>query len=173
MATCHFCGSSILFGGVTDGEMRFCNQDCHNRGFLMAVADQVPPDVLQQHVQQVHGGKCPKCQGPGPIDVHTYHTVWSILLLTQWNSSPEVCCNSCGVKSKLYGMLFSGVLGWWGFPWGIILTPVQVGRNFFGLFSSPNPQQPSPEMLKLIKLQLAADMLADVPEEENDTNQAV
>lgn len=159
MATCAYCNTFILFGGVQDGEYRFCNSTCQGHGFLAAVASRVPPEWLQEELRAVHGGICPKCQGSGPIDVHTSHTVWSMLVMTSWDSSPEVCCRSCGMKSKLGALVLSGLVGWWGFPWGLIMTPIQVGRNFVGLVSGPDPQRPSPELENIVRLSLAAQLV--------------
>ncbi|MCB1231228.1 MAG: hypothetical protein KDN19_13220 [Verrucomicrobiae bacterium] len=155
MAKCDYCGTSILFGGVKDGDLRFCNDQCHAGGQLLAIAQQIPPDLLEETVRETHQGNCPKCRGRGPVDVHTSHRVWSALLLTNWSSRPQVCCRSCGVKSKLGDMVFSGVLGWWGFPWGIIVTPVQIIRNFFGMFGGPDPARPSKELEHFVRLMIA------------------
>jgi hypothetical protein len=172
MASCAYCGSFILFGGVQDGEYRFCNENCQQRGFLTAIAHRVPPEWLAEELRTVHGGTCPKCNGPGPIDVHTSHTVWSILVMTSWNSSPEVCCRSCGFKSKLGAMALSGVAGWWGFPWGLIMTPIQVGRNFVGLVSGPDPAQPSAELVNIVRLTLAARLVEADQAEQQQKQQA-
>lgn len=29
MAKCGYCGTTILFGGKKDGDLRFCNDECH------------------------------------------------------------------------------------------------------------------------------------------------
>ncbi len=155
MATCDACGS-IMFGGVRDGERRYCNEECRQRGAYVALADQMPEQILDSYVKQTHEGDCPKCQGPGPVDVHISHSVWSALIITHWGSHPEVCCQSCGTKAKLVNSLFSLALGWWGFPWGLIATPIQIARNLGGLFSTPDPTTPSPKLREVVKLHLAA-----------------
>ena len=50
--------------------------------------------------------------------------------------------------------------GWWGFPFGLIMTPVQVMRNLAGIFGGPNPASPSPALEKLIRRRLG---VPDVP----------
>lgn len=162
MASCDYCGTTILFGGIQDHGLRFCSKKCHEQGIVLAVSAHVPDDIVSQQVTEVHQGKCPKCGGPGPIDVHTSHIVWSALVLTSWKSRPEVCCRACGIKAKLSGALLSGIAGWWGFPWGILVTPVQVLRNLAGLFSSPNPNAPSPQLGKLIRANLAAHIATQI-----------
>jgi hypothetical protein len=156
MAKCDYCGSTILFGGQRDGDLRFCNDKCHQAGVLLAVADQVPEEAVQQYIQASHAGNCPKCNGQGPIDVHTSHKIWSLILLTSWNSQPQICCRSCGIKGQLGASVFSLLVGWWGFPWGLIMTPVQLIRNVGGMVSGPDPSQPSEQLEKLLRLELAA-----------------
>jgi len=166
MARCAVCGTTILFGGVIDNDRRFCNETCHQRGYLFAVADRVPQDLIATQVAEVHQGNCPRCGGPGPVDVHTSHSVWSVLVLTQWKSKPEVCCRACGIKSKLFGTLSSGIFGWWGFPWGLIFTPVQIVRNIGGIFSPPDPTTPSPELENMVRLHLASQFMAAKQQEQ-------
>ena len=159
MAVCSYCDTTILFGGTRQGDLRFCNDDCQNRGALAYYADQLPREEVEKYIQSVHGGDCPNCNGAGPVDIHTSYRVWSAFVLTSWASRPLVCCRRCGVRRKLEDMLFSSVLGWWGMPWGLLVTPLQLGRNFFGLFSAPDPAEPSRALEKILKLQLAAQVL--------------
>lgn len=166
MAKCAYCGTTILFGGVTDNGRRFCNTTCHQAGHLFAIADRVPQDLLAEHVVEVHQGACPRCGGPGPVDVHTSHTVWSALVLTQWRSTPQVSCRACGVKSQLSSTVLCGIFGWWGLPWGLIMTPIQIVRNVGGLLSSSDPQRPSVELQNTVKLHLASQFAAAQQQEQ-------
>jgi len=152
---CDYCGSTILFGGKRDGEFRFCNDRCHQSGVLLAVSRQVPDNLVQQQVWSVHQGRCPRCGGTGPTDVHVSHRVWSALVLTSWASRPQVSCRRCGMKSQAGDALFSLVLGWWGFPWGLVMTPVQIGRNLVGLAKGPDPTKPSPQLEKIVRMSMA------------------
>jgi hypothetical protein len=156
MAKCDYCNSTIIFGGKSDANGRFCNQKCQARGALLAISRQIPESSIQQEVWKVHQGACPKCNGSGPVDVHVSHKVWSALVLTQWSSTPQVSCRSCGMKSQLTGTAFSLVLGWWGFPWGLLFTPVQTARNIAGMVSPPEPSKPSPQLEKIIRMAIAA-----------------
>lgn len=160
MAKCTYCGSTILMGGKKEGELRFCNDQCLHKGALMTVADQVPDDIVQQHISAVHSGSCPLCEGQGPVDVHTSHRIWSALLLTSWCSRPQISCRACGIKHKIQDTFFSLFLGWWGFPWGIFITPVQIIRNVSGLFMAPDPTRPSEQLEKLLRMNLASQVIA-------------
>ena len=156
MAKCETCGTTILFGGVRDGDLRFCNEKCHRDGQWLRVAGQLPPDLVASQVAQVHQGSCPKCRGRGPVDVHNSYKVWSLLILTSWSTQPQVSCRSCGRKSQIGYTFFSLLCGWWGFPWGLIVTPVQLGRNLVALFSGPDPGHPSPQLESIVRRTLAA-----------------
>jgi hypothetical protein len=160
MAKCAYCGSAILFGGKQDGAYRFCNAECHSKGQMVMVASQIPEDVVKQHALQIHSGACPKCnQQQGPVEVHTVHTVWSALVTTSWSSKPQISCRPCGVKAQLIGTASSLVVGWWGFPWGLIMTPVQVARNIGGLMRHSESATPSDQLEQLVRLNLAAHVM--------------
>lgn len=159
MTQCDYCGSTILFGGKRDANGRFCNQKCQARGGLLAVSRQIPDATVQEQVMKAHQGPCPKCQGGGPVDVHVSHKVWSAVLLTSWRSTPQVCCRACGLKSQATASAFSLVLGWWGFPWGLIFTPVQIARNIYGMVSPPEPTRPSAQLDKIVRMTMAANTM--------------
>ncbi len=166
MAQCDYCGTRIFLGGVRDGDLRFCNDECHQNGILLALTKHVPADVLQKQVDEVHSGQCPHCGGRGPVDVHTSYRIWSALLLTRWSSRVHISCRSCGVKKQLGDALFCLLFGWWGFPWGLLITPVQFLRNLVGMFRSPNPSQPSPQLSRLVCLNIAAHVAKSAGREE-------
>src|SRR5208282_2398740 len=156
MANCDYGGSTILFGGRRQGDLRFCNDRCQRAGALISISRQIPEGLVQQKTWEVHRGLCPKCGGPGPVDVHTSHRVWSALLLTSWNSRLQMSCRSCGIKAQLIDAGFSLVLGWWGVPWGLVVTPIQIGRNLYGMAKGPDPSQPSAKLEKAVRIGIAS-----------------
>jgi len=156
MARCDFCGTAILFGGRKQGDLQFCSVRCQQNSATVALARQLPTGDVQRELQAVHAGLCPKCGGNGPVDVHVRHKVWSAIALTSWSSTPKICCRPCGVRSQLGAALFSAVLGWWGFPWGVLITPLQIGRNVYGMIKGPDPSRPSPMLERSIRLAMVA-----------------
>lgn len=161
MAKCSYCGSTIIFGGKREGELTFCNEKCLEKGIVVRLAQSLPENLVQEQVTAIHQGNCPKCQGRGPVDVHVSYRVWSVLIATSWQSRPQISCRSCGVKSKLGDAAFCLLLGWWGFPWGLIMTPVQIIRNLAGLFSSADPNRPSPALTSIVRATMAAQFLEE------------
>jgi hypothetical protein len=94
--------------------------------------------------------------GPGPVDVHESHWVWSGIAFLQSGSQRHVTCRRCAFKSQVGNLVVSAALGWWGFPWGFVLTPVQVVRNVIGMMSPPDPSQPSARLVQVARVQLAS-----------------
>jgi hypothetical protein len=160
MAKCGYCGSTILIGGVRAGDQRFCNNRCRQSAYILSITKNVPNDVLERNVEEIWRGNCPKCRGLGPVDVHKIYEVWSILVLTRWSTLSQISCRSCGVKRQLGGTLFSLFCGWWGFPWGLILTPVQITRNIAGMCSGPDTSRPSEDLRKRVLVNLGTQMVA-------------
>lgn len=158
MARCGSCNSLVLFGGMRDGDRTYCGPDCQERGELQALADTIPSDLLDEYVRRVHQGACPRCQGDGPVDVHTSYRVWSMIFVTTSNSLPRVSCRSCARKLQLGSLTFSFFLGWWGFPFGILMTPIQIGRNLWAMVGGPSASGPSELLVKTASLQMASEV---------------
>lgn len=159
MAKCSYCNTLILFGGIKDDDLRFCNEKCAEAGYVLTVAAQVPDELVDKTADEVLHGDCPKCDGPGPVEVHTSHTIWSALIMTSYSSHPEICCSTCGTKKRLYGIVYSFFLGWWGVPWGIAGTPIQIGRNLWGLILGVSPDKSYEAMQKIVRVGLATQYL--------------
>ena len=159
MPTCSYCNERYWFGGIKDGNRNYCNQDCQSRGQLLDVAEQLPADAVANYIHSMRDSNCPVCGGPGPIEVYTSYRVWSAVLLTSWSNRPRISCKKCATKAQFGSLAFSSVLGWWGFPWGLIMTPVQIIRNIGGMLSSKDTRAPSPQLVKLLKINLAANVL--------------
>jgi hypothetical protein len=130
MATCETCG-------IDSGRKRFCDDFCESQFFVNQIRS--IDDVVAAEVTAVHQGKCPRCGGDGPVDVQQYFFIWSIIIGTFRSTNPLVLCNKCASKYQLAFALISGIVGWWGFPWGILLTPVYIGKNLWYLVNRPEP----------------------------------
>ena len=161
MAKCDYCGSTILMGGVRNGQQRFCNNKCAQSAYILSVSQTIPADVLDRKIEEVWRGNCPKCNGLGPVDVHKSHQVWSIFVLTRYSTKSQVSCRSCATKTQAGALAMSLFFGWWGFPWGLIITPVQVTRNIVDMVNGPHSAEPSPELRKLVKVNIGSQILAN------------
>lgn len=161
MASCAYCGSTIIFGGERAGDLRFCNSKCLGQGQVMLVAQSVPDEVVTTQARSLHAGPCPICnEQRGPVDVHLSHKIHSFIVMTSYSSTPQICCRSCGLKKQLGATAYSLFLGWWGFPWGILMTPVQIGKNVAGMLRNTDSMHPSPQLEKMVRLGIAAQAIA-------------
>ncbi|MHB9024995.1 MAG: hypothetical protein ACYC7E_12630 [Armatimonadota bacterium] len=156
MGKCGYCGTRIFLGGERRGDTIYCNQTCLQRHAVVKLTDSIPQEEVDAYIWEVFRGRCPECGGEGPIDVHISYRIFSVLMATVWSSHPMVSCKRCGTKKKLLDMVFSLFLGWWGLPWGIIITPIQIARNVFGIFSNPIiTNRPSDTLITVLKTDIA------------------
>lgn len=170
MAKCACCGSTVVFGGQRVDALTFCNRKCLAKGHVVVVAGQVPEDVAREHALAVHSGSCPVCnKRRGPVELHTSYKVSSFLVMTSWASMPRVSCNSCGKKAQLGAAAHSLLLGWWGLPWGLIITPVQLARNIAGLLHTESSLQPSEKLKQHVKMCIASHLIEENNRRAADT----
>jgi hypothetical protein len=76
---CAYCDSRILYGGRRQGNLRFCSDACRRAGVLLSASREIPDQAVDDRVRSVFDGPCPRCGGPGPVDVHTSHRAVSAL----------------------------------------------------------------------------------------------
>ena len=161
MSQCDYCGKDILFGGISEYDLRFCNKKCRENGDALVLSRSlIPEDIVNKEAQAIHQGLCPKCQGNGPVDVHTSYRVLSALVITHWRTSPNICCRSCGTKSQVCDCIFSFFLGWWSLH-GLFTTPVYVFKNIVGILKGPEELNPSEKLKNLIRGIIAQQMMEE------------
>ena len=155
MAYCDHCGTRVLFGGKRDRGHRFCSARCHEKGRpLLDAFERVGP-LVPAALKERHQGRCPACAGAGPVDVHSAHYVYSLVLYTSWTDTERVSCRPCGRRAQSSAVLKCLLLGWWGIPFGLLMTPIQIARNLHGLFSPPDPRHPSAALKRHVQTQVA------------------
>jgi hypothetical protein len=164
MGRCDHCRTIILFGGVSAEGMRFCSQSCAQKAHLAIVGQTLPQRDVRKHVWDVYKGQCPECGRAGPTDIRVSHRVFSVVVFTRWSSHPVLACRGCGIRQQLLGLVVSLLFGWWGFPWGLLMTPVQILRNLIGLLSADDGT-PSDALERVVRVRLAAQLSAPEPEQ--------
>ena len=164
MANCGYCGSLILFGGRRDGDARYCNDACFERGVLLSLGSKIPTAIVDKCVQDVYLGLCPRCRSSGPVEVYPSYRVWSAIAFTRWVNQLHVCCASCGRRAQILDLFISLLFGWWGFPTGLIVTPISIARNLKAMFTTHDPAQPSERLRKIVLIQMAHDAVQGSPD---------
>lgn len=161
MAQCDYCGKDIIFGGVREYDLRFCNKKCRENGdALVLYRREIPQDVVHKQAQKVRQGLCPKCYGNGPVDLHISYRIWSAGIITSWRTTPNICCRSCGIKSQIFDCIFSFLLGWWSI-YGLFGTPVYVIKNIAGILKGPDVLNPSEKLENFIRGIIAQQMMEE------------
>jgi len=168
MARCDHCGDLVLVGGLRDNERRYCGEDCRGQHAFQMRCDALPESTVHLRLRELRQEPCPRCQGSGPLDIHFVHWVWSAVLFTRWGKAPQFTCRSCATKRQLGGILSCVALGWWGVPWGPLVTPLQTYRNVMAIVKSRDPSRVSPELEQLAREHLAREqVIAEHPRGAN------
>jgi hypothetical protein len=156
---CDFCSSSARFSAVLDEGQRFCSKACLRNARLLEVSEDIPQEEISRHAFRIKNGKCPACQKAGSkTEVRRYYRVWSVGIFTQWTNRTHICCHSCGRKTNFGSLIFCTLFGWWGIPWGIIMTPAQMLANITEMFKPLADPAPSDALLQAARLDLAAQL---------------
>ncbi len=109
------------------------------------------PSELDLEVDRVHRGNCPQCGGPGPVDLHSHYRVWSAFYMTRWMEQRILACAACARKAQRKSIGYCLLLGWWGIPWGLFMTPVQVVKNIRASVRAGKSTGPSKQMIEAIR----------------------
>lgn len=161
MGICHTCDAVILFGGETRDGVRYCSRRCAEEAELGRAIEMIPEDVAEREALRVRRDPCPTCGRPGTdVDLRASHRVTGFLLHTSVTSSRQICCRVCGTRSALRAIVHCLVFGWWGFPWGPILTPLYVLRNLLGMIPRLPNRRLRPDFVDAVRLDMAAGVLA-------------
>lgn len=84
---------------------------------------------------------CPVCkQATQPLNGNLIYTVYSFLILTTYRRDVLIACPVCLNKAHNRAILKTVLLGWWGFPWGLIKAPQYVYLNLKAKKQNKNPQ---------------------------------
>jgi hypothetical protein len=164
MATCAACGQTVVFGGRKVDGSRYCNDACASAGQLIQQAREIPEEVIWEHALRLQNGPCPRCARDARVDLRESQWVWSAVFFTRAGTEQFLGCESCGRRRLVVNTLTSLLFGWWGFPLGLIETPVQVIQNVAALRRRPMDGPPSEYFLEFVRLMLARESMAGLPD---------
>jgi len=73
---------------------------------------------------------CPFCNGTDEkLNATITANVISFIVITHYRKEIKIGCPQCLNKQNNNAMLKTALLGWWGFPWGIVRTPQALILN--------------------------------------------
>lgn len=158
MARCNYCETTILFGGVKDGNHRYCNQSCYDEGMLAQESTLIPEAVVQRRAYLIRHGGCPHCQSSSLVDAYTSYQITSFFVVTTTKTLLHISCQECGRKEQMKSLLMSMLLGWWGVPVGFFLTPLYVIKNIAAMGKN-SLSKPSMELVEHARMMLATEYM--------------
>jgi hypothetical protein len=121
----------------------------------IAVADINDEKVLAQ-AMMIKNGDCPLCQRKkSAVELRTEHWVWSAVFVTRHGYRKALLCRDCGRSRNLKALGRCVLLGWWGVPFGLLITPYKIFANL-GEFLRKDKPQPSEALRDLVRTRLAA-----------------
>lgn len=161
MRSCSYCETQFWFGGKADGSARYCNEECFVNGKFLFLANSLPPHLVTEHVNEIRNSKCPVCGKTARLDAYISYKVWSALLITNSSTHTKLSCEMCANKENRTSSIYSFFVGWWGIPWGIIMTPIQIARNIREILSRQSSNSNSPLFERAIKVDLARQLLIE------------
>jgi hypothetical protein len=152
---CDYCGTSLRGGYISsESGQRFCSDRCRESLYFIEAAGDIPHDKIMDATHALWKGRCMRCRLKGSkVDFRTHYWVHSMVFFTAWGSKVDMCCRGCGIKKNVQGMAYSLLLGWWGMPFGLFITPIQVTRNIRQMFR--RDLQPSAQLQGVARLQVA------------------
>jgi hypothetical protein len=156
MATCASCGNSILWGGVNQSGRRYCGPKCCSQDELGRLASSIPEQAVKIEAKKIRNGLCPVCSRRGEeIELRKSYKAISYLIMTSWGAYPIISCSSCHRKKVFGHFLLTFFFGWWGLPWGLIITPVQLIRNICAFATDTKTSEPSKELCSAVRIMMA------------------
>jgi hypothetical protein len=123
-------------------------------GSILTQADGTTPrqytiEDIQNYADLVRQLPCPVCQRTNQqLNGSIISTVKSFLVLTYSRKKPIIACPDCLTKKNNLAIASTALLGWWGFPWGLIKTPQYIYQNVMAKKQNKNTQ-PNDVLLSL------------------------
>jgi hypothetical protein len=121
----------------------------------LAMVD-ISDDVVLTQAMAIWRGACPHCRKSGSaVDMRTEHWVWSAIFLTRFGRRTALSCRDCGKRRNLQALGKCILLGWWGVPFGLLITPYKIFANV-GEMLRKDREEPSDALRDVVRARLAA-----------------
>ncbi|MCJ8312244.1 MAG: hypothetical protein HRU38_08380 [Saccharospirillaceae bacterium] len=155
---CATCNSFIIFPGKKAGKRKYCNQHCFDMDKLGRISDDVSDTDAISRANIIKVSSCPTCQQTKALEIYKSYFVYSIILFTSWKTISELSCRSCAKKQQATNLTISSLAGWWGFPFGLIVTPIIIGANIVALIKKTDQENTSKALIEYSRMSLAREI---------------
>jgi hypothetical protein len=123
--------------GLTPEAMEVVRREIQKRGLNENISKGVEAqnkeytiEEIDSYCELISNLGCPSC-GTTTVRLNATITgeVMSFLVFTTYKKKIKVGCPLCLDKANNNALAKTAILGWWGFPWGIIRTPQAIVLN--------------------------------------------
>lgn len=116
----------------------------------------ISDEVVLEQAMSIRRGACPQCRKSGSVvDMRTEHWVWSAIFFTKYGRRTALSCRECGHRRNLQALGKCVLLGWWGFPFGLLITPYKIVANL-GEMLRKERDEPSDALRDSVRARLAS-----------------
>jgi hypothetical protein len=116
--------------GIIENEIKKRNLNPDILKGAMAQNKEYSRDEVESYSELLRELPCPLCGNThDKLNGTISYTVKSFIFFTTYEKKPIIACPDCLDKKNNDAVLSTALLGWWGFPWGILRTPVYIYRN--------------------------------------------
>lgn len=101
--------------------------DLNTENIIKVQTTPLSQEEWESRLNEIRSLPCPGCGSTQyKLNATVTGKVISVILFTHYSKKLQIGCPSCLDKANLNAMVYSGILGWWGVPWG----PIQTIRSF-------------------------------------------
>lgn len=123
--------------GLTPEAMEIVKAEIHKRGLDSNISKGVEAqnktytiEEIDAYCDVVNNLNCPSCGSTAErLNATMIGEVMSFIFFTTYNKKLKVGCPHCLDKANNNALTKTAILGWWGFPWGIVRTPQAIALN--------------------------------------------
>jgi hypothetical protein len=154
MPVCDYCGEGYFRRKADYGSLHFCSKKCREQGKVLEILEAIPSAAVSEQIRKARLGPCPECGADAPIEAHKSYIAGSFIIATSYKTTVHICCRRCAKRHQWEAIRATMVGGWWGLPWGLIMTPTQIIRNLLAMRSRADGH-PSWDFIRIVRLNLA------------------
>jgi predicted nucleic-acid-binding Zn-ribbon protein len=123
--------------GLTPEAMEVVKAEIQKRGLDENISKGVEAQNKEYTIEEIDAYcdlvsnlSCPSCGSTTKrLNATMTGEVMSFVFFTTYNKKIKVGCPHCLDKANNNALTKTAILGWWGFPWGVIRTPQAIALN--------------------------------------------
>jgi len=97
---------------------------------MTKVTDNLDPATIQRYFDLLSDQACPYCGSKREkLQAILVSKTMSFIIFTSYTRDLYIGCSNCLKSKSANGSITSGLLGWWGIPWGPIRSIQSLAQN--------------------------------------------